>query len=457
MKDGLKTIFVIVDLGISIRNILRTEVFSCLKKRKDVRIILFSAIVDEDFEKEFSAENVEIESLPKWRPNLIVKLIQSIKKELWAESCDIFTYQNRRGRKNRTFTRKLIIDPLRGLDHGSKISRLLNFLNGAEARLTPLLDPDIFERYDPDLVFYPTVYTKYLSLQVGAKQRGVKTVSFIQSWDNPTSKGPFPAVPDKIIVWNEILKEEVLKFHHFPPENIHISGVPQFDLYLDKSNFRSKQNFFKKWNLDPEKRLISYTTGSTNMLPDEHEVVHLLYKKLVGNEFCVPAQLLVRPHPKDSFDYEEHFKDFDLMTIQRPGTLAQTKDRWNPNREDMYGLAELMNYSDVVVNVASTITIDAACFDTPVVNIAFDGYSKRDYMNSCRRYYDYDHYRNILKTKGVRVAYSVEELTNLVNLYLKDPELDREGRRKIVDEQCWRLDGKSGERIANCILNYLDE
>jgi hypothetical protein len=51
----------------------------------------------------------------------------------------------------------------------------------------------------------------------------------------------------------------------------------------------------------------------------------------------------------------------------------------------------------------------------------------------------------------------VEELTDYINSYLRDPELDGIGRRKIREEQCWKLDGKSGERIANYILKYLDE
>ena len=36
-------------------------------------------------------------------------------------------------------------------------------------------------------------------------------------------------------------------------------------------------------------------------------------------------------------------------------------------------LANTMRHSDVVVNVASTMAIEAAIFDTPVVNISFDG------------------------------------------------------------------------------------
>ncbi len=37
-----------------------------------------------------------------------------------------------------------------------------------------------------------------------------------------------------------------------------------------------------------------------------------------------------------------------------------------------------MRHSDVVVQVASTIAIEAAIFDTPVVNMSFDGETPDD-------------------------------------------------------------------------------
>ena len=59
--------------------------------------------------------------------------------------------------------------------------------------------------------------------------------------------------------------------------------------------------------------------------------------------------------------------------------------------------------------------------------------------------------------EGVRLAKSREDLIKYVNMYLKDPSIDREGRKRMVVEQCYKFDGKSGERIANHVLNLLKE
>jgi hypothetical protein len=181
----------------------------------------------------------------------------------------------------------------------------------------------------------------------------------------------------------------------------------------------------------------------------------MLYEALMKGAFAHQCQLFVRPHPKDNFELYEKFQGRPFLTLQRPGRLATTNDKWNPTKEDMNGLGELMRYSDVVINTASTITIDAACFDTPVINVAFDGPENKPFIESCRRFYDFEHYRNIVKTGGVKVAYSIEDLVSDVDVYLDNPEVDAAGRERIRKEQCWKLDGKSGERIARYILENL--
>ncbi len=453
----MKTIFIILDSGTAIRNILRTNVFNVLKDQQDLRIVIFSPIVDNDFKKEFSAENVFIEHVPKWKLNLIVKSLRSLKKDLWADRANLFTFKQKREKKEGRFLRRFVLRLLMDKASNKDSKSYIRFLEKLELFFTPALADHFFEKYKPDLIFYTTIYSKDLSIEIAAQKRGIKTLCFIQSWDNPTSKGPFPVKPDRVVVWNKILKDEVVSYHDFTEDTAFISGIPQFDIYADKANFLPKNEFFKKWGLDIERKLITYTTGTPGTAPFDYEVVGMLYDALQKNAFIFPSQLLVRLHPKDKYEYYKRFENKPHIVIQMPGRAAKTNDSWNPSREDMYGLAELMCYSDVVINVASTITIDAVAFDTPVVNVAFDGHKTKPYKDSCKRYYDYDHYKNIVKTGGAKIAYSMEELINHTNLYLKNPSIDADGRRAIREEQCWKLDGNSGRRIAEYILQYLNE
>src|SRR5262249_51208810 len=107
------------------------------------------------------------------------------------------------------------------------------------------------------------------------------------------------------------------------------------------------------------------------------------------------------------------------------------------------------------VNVASTIAIEACVFDTPVVNISFDGGQPAEYVKSARRYYRFTHYVNITRHDAARVAETPGEMIDWVNRYLADPSLDASGRRRVVLEQCQFLDGKSGARVAEAVVDEL--
>ena len=96
--------------------------------------------------------------------------------------------------------------------------------------------------------------------------------------------------------------------------------------------------------------------------------------------------------------------------------------------------------------------IDAMVFDKPVVLVGFDA-AARPYGRSIQQYYDYDHQRDIIARGGVRFAVSPAELEHWAKQYLSDPSLDFAGRKKIRDEFCGPLDGKSGQRLAKIILS----
>src|SRR3989344_2684180 len=119
-------------------------------------------------------------------------------------------------------------------------------------------------------------------------------------------------------------------------------------------------------------------------------------------------------------------------------------------------LADSILHSDVVITWASTMIIDAAAFDKPIVLVGFDA-SPRPLSRSIRQYYRYDHHRAILASGGVRLVESPEERAEVVRGYLEYPERDRESREWIRREYAGELDGKAGERLAACLLGILDQ
>jgi hypothetical protein len=282
----------------------------------------------------------------------------------------------------------------------------------------------------------------------------------IKSWDNLLGKDALLIWPDRLIVHNEIVKDYAISMHRFPEPRIFVSGIPQFDVYAHPEGVWPKEVFFQRMRLDPKKRLIVYSCMGRWISLHELAIVRLLAEIVQEpGKVAFPSQLLVRLHP--AYPSDDALMDaIPGIRVVRPGTVDKHR---NPERfdfefhqDDTKELMATLMYADVVMNSGSTMTIDAACFDTPIINIAFDGKMGKDvFVRSAERLLKKDHYAPILASGGVRVAHTQEELVDQTNAYLRDHQKDHEGRQRIVSEQCYLLDGHSGERIGHYILDVM--
>jgi hypothetical protein len=90
------------------------------------------------------------------------------------------------------------------------------------------------------------------------------------------------------------------------------------------------------------------------------------------------------------------------------------------------------------------------------VNVAFDLSPERSFQEPIDQYYTrYDHYRTVVETGAVRMARSPGELLAHVTAYLREPELERDARRRLVELWCGPFDGQSGRRLAAALLGRL--
>ena len=141
------------------------------------------------------------------------------------------------------------------------------------------------------------------------------------------------------------------------------------------------------------------------------------------------------------------------MSVEDAGSVGPRG--WAPTGPEVDHLAHLLHHSAVLLNVASTTTVDAAALDRPVVNISFDGERPLAWIRSCRRFYSFYHYRRIVSTGGVRVVESAAECVKEIEAYLEDPARDAAGRQRIVSETCYRVDGNSSRRIAEVVTGWI--
>ncbi|NOT46198.1 MAG: hypothetical protein HOP17_00415 [Acidobacteria bacterium] len=289
-----------------------------------------------------------------------------------------------------------------------------------------------------------------------AKKLGIPTLAYIPSWDNITTKNRMVFKYDGYLVWSEQTKKEL---HQYYPASktspVYVVGAPQFDIFFQKEFYETRAEFCATQNLNPDLPIVLYAIGSPNFLQEHHGAIEMA-KRIVSGELGA-VQMLVRPHP--IHDNAALSKVFDKY-----GTLVRLQQTHNAGKavaertQDERQIREWINtfrHANVLVNLASTVTVDAAIFDCPVVNLDFDpqpGQADQKLIKDIN--HRWNHFKPVAESGGVRLVDNYDELAAAVLRYLQDPTLDREGRSRIVRHVCEYADGKCGQRMAQAVGDF---
>lgn len=441
-----KTVLITSFFGLISRNILATNTLRILRKKDNLQIVILTPTNKaENYQKLFGGGNVIVEGVDLPKPTKLDKFFNVIFHNL--SDTNVWRIHRLVWRKR---DKKIITAPLYWL-----LSKLgyLKIVRSIARRLEYMFLPKnrfahIFEKYKPDLVFATDVFhPNDLDVMREAKKRKIFILGMVRSWDNIVSKGLNRIIPDRLVVNTPKIKKEAEKYNDIKPDNIDVVGIPHYDFYTPERRM-PRNELFKQLNLDPRKKTIFFALPS-----DIYTQGDPIAKKVVSLLMPMDVQLILRLYIVGSVDLGDIKPIPNKVAIDVPGSGSDFTQA-DLSAGDAH-LADLLYHSDVVVAFASTLAIDAVVFDKPVVFIGFDGKEGRPYWQSLRRYYDYDHQKSILETGGVRLAKDPEELISQIQNYLKDPSLDQEGRKRIIQERCWKLDGRSGERLANVIAKFI--
>jgi hypothetical protein len=280
------------------------------------------------------------------------------------------------------------------------------------------------------------------------------------SWDNFTNKLLPVRRVNRLLVWNEVMKRQAVELHGYRPEEVQVTGPPHWDVYFRGARGSTRDTFFRRIGADPSRKLVTLTTTPFELYPHYDHVVRVMTDAMARGLWPGPCQLLVRVHPRDDLDRYQGLAGAPHVIVEKPfRTTVRSGDGLavDITAESQQHLADTLRYSDVVVQVASTIAVEAAIFDTPVVNISFDGETPAEWTRSARRYLRFTHFANVLRHGAVKPAASPAQLVSAVAEYLTDPTADAEGRRRVVQEQCQFVDGRSSDRVKAAVVDTLNE
>jgi hypothetical protein len=332
----MRTIVISISLGRYCRIFTLSAVADLLLREPNVRLLILSPAAHlEEFRSRIGLhENVVFENLPDYLPPS--RLSQRIIRNRLVAS----------GRHKRLFL---------------SLMRLYGLVQEIQE---PRRFDEVFRRYKPSLVI--TASPGFNSLRDiplirEANRTGIPTLCVLYGWDNLTMNGFMPVRPANLAVWNALMKQEAVEIHHYDAGVVRVVGPPQFDLYQDRDIFLPRDKFFGQLGLDPGKKVILFATATLKW-SDNTFILDIIERAIQRGALAKPCQVICRLHPlgkgKDRKVYElfrgsRHVKfDSTSRFIEPLG--------WTPDLEDVVHIANLVYHSDVVVNIASTMAIEAA-------------------------------------------------------------------------------------------------
>lgn len=287
-----------------------------------------------------------------------------------------------------------------------------------------------------------------------ARRHGIPAVHIVSNYDGLSSKGFRGTNIDKLLVWGPAMRDDAIRLQGIPQARTEIIGAPRYDRIVSQ-DYVGRAEFLAGCGLDPARRTILFAGGRN----DYHYFEALAaFEELRARDDSV--QLVIRIYPKKTLLRSAAMRCFVRDARSIPGVYVSVGDphyeHGSEAREviaiEEWELWHLLKHSDVVVNLFSTIALEACLFDKPVINMWYFGSSGMTLREP--EYVPYPDMYHIRKFDSYGVADRADSrraLVDLMRLRLDNPGYGARERRTAVAEECGPLDGQACTRLAQAL------
>ncbi len=419
-------IFILVPDGVGIKNYLYTDVFNGLEQ-------YCTLLHNFDFETiEYLKSETNIKNdivLPGFKETLTEKfyreLICILRLRINAKKTGNNTILNFWKNTHKGLSKKLFYGLIKLVSIViNKYKMVLTLEKKYQKSLTnnPFYSKSIIllKKERPDTIFCAHQRDiKAAVLVEAAKELNIKTITVVYSWDN-LPKARLAVKANLYLVWSEYMKKEMqLYYPEIDESNIYITGTPQFEHYYKKENLIPKQTFYHKYGLDPSKKIICFSGDDEKTSPDDPSYLTDLANALETSGLDKYYQIALRRCPVDiSGRFISVVKQYpDLIIEINPSWRFEGKTHWTavyPDKLDVSLLVSTVFYSDIVINVGSTMAFDFAMFEKPCIFINYDQKSQNDTNWTVTTIYQFQHFRTMPNQPAVFWLNDKREISNLI-------------------------------------------
>jgi hypothetical protein len=277
-----------------------------------------------------------------------------------------------------------------------------------------------------------------------------------------TSKGRMLGTFDYFLVWSDLMKKELLYFYpNVKEEQVTVVGTPQFEPYVMDKYKTEKQDFYTKFALEGNQKIICFSCADASIGANDPIVIRTIANAIRENKMGFPCQFLVRTSPAEG---PERFaaiqKDFPEIIWNSPKwilTRENHAESWSqriPSEEDIKDLRSLLEYVDLNINMCSTMSLDFMLFDKPVINTVFGNPENGLYDD--QRFLGYDHFKKVVDSQSVTIAKNPTELIDQIQEALAHPSARTKERKALIELQISEDLVGTSKRIAATLSEWND-
>lgn len=460
----MKKLGVVITDGVGFRNFILSDFISEAKNNFDT-VVIYSCIPASAFEKyNLNCRIVELDQLNEkfitwfFRKAKEVAHLQLHRKNNFGIQ-DNFNSNKTKAKNPRGYATRFIYG-LTSLLHSESWILRFNKLQQLSFKNNPIgkLFHNQLKEDAIDILFFTHQRPPFIApLILQAEKLKIKTVAFIFSWDNLASKGRMAGNFNHYLVWSHLMQSDLLQFYQsVKPHQIQVVGTPQFEPYVLERYPTSKEAFQAKYKLDPTLPVILFTCNDSSSKNDP------FYLEILADYIAttkIKANLIVRTSPADEpsrFLYIQekypfikwNFPDWILTRENHAEPWTQRVPEYN----DIVNLKSVLQFSDVVINVLSTIILDGFLFDKPSICPVFGSEERK--LVAMDKFLNYAHLKQVEDSNSVTIVKAESEFMEAVNAVLKNPKAMLSEQNKFVALEIGEpLEGTS-KRIATTLSQW---
>jgi hypothetical protein len=202
----------------------------------------------------------------------------------------------------------------------------------------------------------------------------------VGSWDHLSSKGLVRVQPDRVLLWNDVQRDEAMRMHGVPAARIVVTGAQVFDLWFGRQPSLTRAAFLQRVGLPGDRPVVVYVGSSRGIARPDLEVAFVRQWldaiRRAADPALRSAAVLVRPH-------YSNMDAWAAVNWPDAGGIATTRDpaagvtAIYPRQRPSLPMTDLdasdyfhsLYFADAVVGINTSAMIEAAIIGRQVLTV----------------------------------------------------------------------------------------